>query len=190
MSKKLIIALACTSVVSSTLVAQEGLSERDTFIGVEVGYTSVQGDVGTIFEPFIEHDYDGSDVEFGVRIGAQSEEWRTTLGFNYFDGKDGDKKQNYEKWFLSVDYLFLGSDNNPLQPFIGLNVGYVNYESTQGIDMNGFVYGAQVGLIYSVTENIDLDLQYRYSLSGATQDDRNAELDHISGVVFGVNYKY
>ena len=73
---------------------------------------------------------------------------------------------------------------------LGLNVGYINYESTDNIDMSGFIYGGQAGVVFSVTDNIDLDLLYRYSLSNATQDDRDASLDHVGSIVFGINYVY
>lgn len=56
--------------------------------------------------------------------------------------------------------------------------------------MSGFVYGGQIGVLFSVAENIDVDLMYRYSLSNATQEDRDAELDHIGSIVFGINYVY
>jgi opacity protein-like surface antigen len=56
--------------------------------------------------------------------------------------------------------------------------------------MSGFVYGAQAGLIFSITETVDIDVMYRYSLSNATQDDRDASLDHVGSIVFGINYIY
>jgi opacity protein-like surface antigen len=114
------------------------------------------------------------------------------LSFNYFDGNEDGNKQNYEKGLLSVDYLFLYSnqEKSAFQPFIGINIGYMNYESTNDIDMSGFVYGAQAGLIFSITETVDIDVMYRYSLSNATQDDRDASLDHVGSIVFGINYIY
>lgn len=189
MLKKMAAALLCTA-VGSTLYAKDEVSTSKPFIGLEVGYATVQGDVGGFFPGDILRDYEGSDVEFGIRIGAQQEEWRSTLSFNYFDGNKDGVRQNYEKGLASIDYLFLKSNKNNFQPFIGMNLGYINYESTENIDMSGFIYGVQAGFVVSVTENIDMDLQYRYSLSSATQDDRDASLDHIGSIVFGINYVY
>ena len=190
MTKKIALGFLCSAVLGSSLYAESD-SFSNTFIGFEVGYATVQGDVGGGFFPGdIIRDYDGSDVEYGIRLGLQNEEWRTTLGFNYFDSTSDGHKQNYEKVLLSVDYFFFNQPNNPLKPYIGLNAGYVNYESTDNIDMNGLVYGGQIGLTYSVNDNVDLDLMYRYSLSDATQDDRDASLDHIGSFVFGVNYEF
>jgi len=189
MVKKIGIALLCTA-LGTSLYARDDISESKPFIGLEIGYATVQGDVGGFFPGDIIRDYEGSDIEFGIRIGAQKDEWRTTLSFNYFDGEEDGKKQNYEKGLASIDYFFLSSNESSLQPFIGVNVGYINYESTNDIDMSGFIYGAQAGVVLSVTDNIDLDLQYRYSLSNATQDDHDASLDHIGSIVFGINYVY
>jgi opacity protein-like surface antigen len=189
MIKKIGITLLCVA-LGTSLYAREDISLSKPFIGLEIGYATVQGDVGGFFPGDVFRDYEGSDVEFGIRIGAKKDEWRTTLSFNYFDGEEDGKEQNYEKGLASVDYFFLNSNGSKLQPFIGVNVGYINYESTNNIDMSGFIYGAQAGIVVSITDNIDLDLQYRYSLSNATHDDRDASLDHIDSIVFGINYVY
>jgi len=187
MIKKIGTALLCTVALGTTLTANENTSSSKTFIGLEAGYATVQGDVGGFFPGDIIRDYKGSDIEYGARLGAQNEEWRATFAYNYFDGNEDGKEQNYGKFLASLDY-FLGSNEDVLKPFIGANVGYINYESTNNIDMSGFIYGVQAGIVVSVTDNIDLDLQYRYSLSSATQDDRDASLDHIGSIVFGINY--
>jgi opacity protein-like surface antigen len=189
MVKKIGIALLCVS-LGSTLYARDDISESRPFIGLEIGYSTVQGDVGGFYPGEIIKDYEGSDIEFGVRLGAQKDVWRTTLSFNYFDGDEDGKKQNYEKGLASIDYFFLNSEENNFKPFLGANVGYINYESTDDIDMSGLIYGAQAGVVLGVTDNVDLDLMYRYTLSNATQDDRDTGLDHIGGVVFGINYIY
>jgi len=193
MLKKMTTVLLCT-LLGNTLYAGDDIDQSKPFIGLELGYATVQGSAyneSGVF-PVYEPDYEGSDIEYGIRIGAQREEWRTTLSFNYFDSDKDDRKQNYEKVLASLDYFFLYSsqEKSQFQPFLGINLGYVNYESTQDIDMDGFIYGAQAGVLFHVTDTIDIDLLYRYSLSSATQDDRNAELDHIGSIVFGINYIY
>ncbi|MEA1954426.1 MAG: hypothetical protein U9O24_08555 [Campylobacterota bacterium] len=176
MVKKIEMLLLC-SLLGSSLYGGN-VSEAKGFIGLEVGAASVQADVGGFFA---EKDYDGSAAEFGLRIGAQTEEWRTTFAFDYYDSSDDD--QNMEKGFLLLDYYFLNGNESAVKPFIGLNVGYVNYESTF-IEDNGFLYGAQAGFAVDVAETMELDLSYRYSLSNADA------LDHTASVVFGLNYLY
>lgn len=186
MYKKITVALLCSTVLGSSVYA-----DSEPFVGLEIGYATVQGDVGGgFFLGDVIRDYEGDDVEYGIRLGLQNEEWRTTLTYNYFDSSSDGHDQNYEKGLLSIDYFFYNEASNPFKPYFGGTVGYVNYESTDNIDMNGVVYGGQIGFIYSVNSNVDLDFMYRYSLSNATQDDRDASLDHIGSFVFGLNYEF
>ena len=154
------------------------ISRSKTFIGLEIGYTEVQGTRGYGNNSF-EYDFIGdNELEFGFRIGAQNGQWRTTFLFDYYDSTDND--QNYEKGLFTIDYFLFESDS-PLKPYIGFNIGYANYESTY-VDDSGFLYGGQAGIVLEAGEVINLDLGYRYSLSQAD------DLDHIGSVVFGVNY--
>ena len=171
MVKKIGMVLLCTALGSS--VSARDISESQKFIGVEVSITEVQGE-----QPGDSSD----DVAYGLRLGAQNEKWRTMFTLNYFDSGE----HNVENFFLSIDYFFLKADvmdSYALQPYLGLNVGYMNFEST-GVDESGFLYGMQGGVLLDITEKIGLDLGYRYSLSNSDA------LDHTSDVVFGINYQY
>ncbi len=176
------ITIPCIAMIlgASAYAGDMAISER--ILGVEINAAQIQADTNGD-GIFGEANHDGSDVEYGIRIGAQMNEWRTMLVLNYFDSSDDD--QNYEKGMITLDYMFLADQGKiqPFQPYIGLNVGYMNYESTD-IDENGVLYGGQVGFAYRLTGNVGLDLSYRYSL---TEADRT---DHIQSVVFGVNYIY
>ena len=167
--------LLCT--LLGTVVQAEDISESQKFIGVEVTVAEVQGDVVRRVDPAI-----SQGAGFGLHLGAQNDEWRTMFTFNYFDNE----ARNVEKLFLSIDYFFLKSDiteNYVIQPYIGMNMGYMNYEAV-GVDESGMLYGGQVGGIFSLSESLDFDLGYRYSLSAADA------LDHTSDVVFGLSYLY
>ena len=173
MIKSTLMAVTACIALGSSVYAEDAQG----FIGVEVGKGFVKGDTYT------EARHKGDAVEYGLRIGAQSNEWRTTFTFDYFNSDSDD--QNVEKGMLSLDYFFLnGSDMQmEFKPFIGMNIGYANYEST-GIDSSDFIYGAQTGIVVNMTDQIDLDLSYRYSLSASDV------FDSDSGVFFGVNYLY
>jgi len=45
-------------------------------------------------------------------------------------------------------------------------------------------YGGEAGVIFDVTENIDVDVAYQYTLSTAKA------FDHVGNVKMGINYKY
>jgi len=177
--------LLLSTLLATTLYGQNEVSSGKPFFGLEVGYATVQGDVGEGILNTISN-YEGSDIEFGVRMGAQENEWRATFGFNYFDGSEDGYVQNYEKFTGNLDYMFLKSNKSTIQPFIGANIGYINYESTNNIDMSGFLYGVQTGVVLSITEHIDIDVQYRYSLGVDASD----TFDSIGSAVVGINYLY
>jgi len=180
MMKKMAITLLCTA-LGTTLYAREDISASRTFIGLEVGYSEVQGDVGYDIDDtaVIEADFTGDyEVEYGVRVGAEKDQWRTTLIYDYYDNSQDD--QNVEQGYLTVDYYILEKES-AFRPYIGLNVGYGNYESTF-VDDSGFLYGAQAGIVLEVAEKMNFDLGYRYSLSNAES------FDHIGSVVFSFNY--
>lgn len=172
MVKKIAMVLLCAALGSS--VQAREITESQKFIGVEVSITEVQGQ---------QVSDKSNDVSYGLRVGAQNEQWRTMFTLNYFDSGE----QNVEKLFLSVDYFFLKTDvydSYALQPYLGVNLGYMNYESTMENDASGLLYGMQGGVVLDVTDAIGLDIGYRYSLSSAD------ELDHTGDVVFGINYQY
>lgn len=172
MIKKIATALLCVALGSSLYAKDISISTK--FIGLEVGYAGVQGD------HFLEADYTGEDIEFGFRIGAQNNEWRTMFVFDYYDSSDHD--QNIEKGLFIVDYFFIDGEST-FKPYIGVNAGYANYESTL-VEDSGLLYGGQIGFVIGATETIDLDLSYRYSLSDAEA------LDHIGSLVLGVHYLF
>ena len=149
------------------------------FVGIELGATSLQGDIGGILSV---PNNTVDSVEYGLRVGAQNETWRTTLALDFFD-KD---EQNTEKFLGAFDYFFNRDPDTPsgtIEPYFGLNVGYVNYEST-GIDESGLLYGGQIGAVLNMFDEVDIDLSYRYSLSSVDS------FDHSGSVMVGLNYFY
>jgi len=184
MVKKIAVTLLCM-ILGSSLYARE-VQQSEKFIGLEVGAATIQADTGGILG---EADHDSTDVELGLRLGAQIDQWRTMLIFDYFDSSDDD--QNYGKGLISFDYFFLDPqkrESNAFRPYIGVNLGYMNYESTD-VDINSFVYGGQVGFTYRVAEHVDIDIMYRYSLTSDSGSDPYST-DHIGSVLLGINYVY
>ncbi len=169
-------AVLMSTLIGGSLYAGNYDMQSKGFLGVEVGYATVDGEkAGGFF-------HEGSAVEYGLRFGAQSDEWRATFLFDYFNSTSDD--QSVEKGFLMVDYfLFESQTDLNIRPFVGANVGLINYESTL-VDATDFVYGGQAGVVFGVNENIDLDLSYRYSLSGSER------VNDLGSIVFGLNYLY
>ena len=175
MVKKIVVALLCTVLGSSLYAGDQSFGSKG-FMGLEVGYGSVEGDI------FTGQKHTGDAAEYGLRLGAQTDEWRTMFVFDYFNSDDDD--QTVEKGFLMIDYFFLDSDiDTVVRPFIGANVGYANYESSF-VDESGFLYGGQIGITMRASESVDIDLSYRYSLGEVDA------LNNVSSITLGINYLY
>lgn len=128
--------------------------------------------------------FEGSDITYGLRFGAQNDEYRSTILFDYYDNADED--QTLQMGLVTVDYYVLSQDaaSVKIKPYIGINLGYLRYESTL-VDEQGFAYGGQAGIAASVSSKIDIDLAYRYSLAYNTHT-----MDHFGAFMFGLNYLY
>jgi opacity protein-like surface antigen len=175
MIKKIGMVLLSTWLTSSLYAAD--ITESQKFIGVEVSITEVQGDGPSDIANNV-----SNGTSIGIRIGAMNDEWRTTVGLNYFDAEG----RNVEKLYGSIDYFFLKtevSESLVFKPFLGFTVGYANYESNE-VDSDGFIYGGQAGILMDVFDNVSVDVGYRYTLSNSS------EFDHSGDVVFGLNYQY
>ena len=127
-----------------------------------------------------------SGMSFGLRFGAQNIEWRTMAILEKFGSEDD--YNNFVRGILQIDYYFLGMDNlmidsYAIRPYAGVNAGALSLD-TETENIKSLTYGGQVGATMSVTNNIDLDVGYRYNLS--TSD----KIDHTSGIAVGFHYKY
>jgi len=176
MVKKIVMSIIVV-VLTSSLNA-ENYFQSEKILGLEIGASRIEAN--NQFSPLIgELNHEGDNIEFGIRIGAVKKEWRTLLVVNYFNSADDD--QEYIRGLLEVDYFIM--QDSLLKPFLGINVGYMNYQTTD-IDESSFLYGGQLGVVYRVTKNIEIDLMYRYSLANSDN------VDHIEGIIFGLNYIY
>jgi len=152
-------------------------SER--FLGIEVGYSSIES------TNIINNKESSDGFEYGFRIGAQNEEWRTTVDVGLFN----DKKKKYQQAKLSFDYYVWNSlykaDDIIFKPYLGAHVGWMNYTNELGnVEESGLLYGGQAGLVWNVLNEVDFDLSYKYSMSNIES------VDSLSGFVFGMNYIY
>ena len=184
MMKKIMAVLA--GILLSSVLYAGNYSEGKKFIGLEIGAAQIQGGVYLdILDPFsYDQFYEGSGVAFGLRLGAQNDKYRTTLLYNYYDNVDEDQK--LQMGLVTIDYYVISTEASSvtIKPFIGLNIGYMGYESTF-VDESDFLYGGQAGVVVNVSEQIDIDLSYRYSLTY-----ESIAMDHFGVLMLGVNYLY
>jgi len=182
MIKTIKLALLST-IISTSLYAGNYDEDIKAFIGLEVGYATIDGQKlglndaqGTFF-------HESSDVEYGIHIGAQNNEWRAMIGFSYYDNSNAEDDQNMERVQALVDYFFIQDPDATIRPYIGANIGYANYESTF-VEESGLTYGGQAGIIIKSGDTLDIDLAYKYSLGQVEA------LNSIGSVTLGLNYIY
>ena len=168
-----------TIVVLATTISAKDEFSSSRFLGIEAGYGTVQSR-NVIGVPQSE-----KGIEFGFRLGAQNEEWRTTLSAHNFN-KNG---QKYFRGMISFDRFVWASlyktDNIIFKPYIGGHIGWMKYvNSNIPMEKRGYFYGGEAGLAWNVLREVDFDLGYRYSISNVDK------VDDIGSVVFAVNYLY
>jgi len=187
----------CQTQLSADLNNNQNLSAKDVEVATttEVVPTTIGGSflegpfVGIEGSAILASEAEGksnSGMSFGLRFGAQNVEWRTMAVLEKF-GSDEDYN-NYIRGLLQLDYYFLGMDNlmidsYAIRPYAGVNAGALSLD-TETENIKSLTYGGQVGATMNVTNNIDLDVGYRYNLS--TSD----KIDHTSGFAVGLHYKY
>lgn len=176
MAKEALLKVGTALVLFTGSIMAKDRFQSDTFIKVEVGKKEIQGLTGSGIKKV-------SDTGYSVGVGAQNVLWRTSILFTSLDAGS----QHAESMTLFIDHYFLNkSDMNvlsaySLQPFIGLHLGYANYESLS-VDESGVVYGAQLGVNIALTQELDLDIAYKHTVSAMDQ------FDHETGVTVGLGY--
>jgi hypothetical protein len=210
MVKKIAIAGLCMA-LGSSLYAKD-MSESKVFIGVEIESskldTSTKIDLNNVYLGKFDETGD-SLTEYGLRIGAQNDEWRTTILYTYSDNKNSGTKEKMNRGSLLLDYFLwsTGSMDYDLQPYLGVHVGYMNYKvntdfglgiNRRIFDASGIFYGGQLGVNLIVSDIVGFDLSYKYSatsisdteafLNGANNLLYKGKVDSIGSVAFSVNY--
>jgi len=155
-----------------------------------VGSNFLEGPfVGIEISTILSADADGRDASglaYGLRFGAQNLEWRTMAILQKFSNGDG--YNDYLKGEVDLDYFFLGADNlvvesYAIRPYFGLNLGAISMD-TESENVKTVTYGAQLGATMNLTNQIDLDLSYKYNMAASDS------IDSVSGISAGIHYKY
>jgi hypothetical protein len=163
------------STFSLTHAVDDFSSER--LLGIEVGYTTTTTKANGV-------QVNARDVESGIRLGAQNEEWRTTLAASFLESNGRD----YQKVMLSFDrfvwHSFYKTDSIDFKPYLGAHVGWLRYSEDVVLSDNGLAYGGQLGLALNVINQVDFDVSYRHTVTDIEQ------VEEIGSFLFGINYIY
>ena len=169
------IVLATVATFSLANAVDDFSSER--LLGIEVGYTTVNSRSEAMFNK------SNTVPEFGLKLGAQNEEWRTTLHLNFMEAEG----RSYQKAMIDFDRFVWASlyetDSIVFKPYLGAHIGWLRYTADLETD-NGMAYGGQLGLALNVLNEVDFDLGYRYTVVDMPT------VDDIGSFTFSVNYLY
>jgi len=200
MIKKITTGILAVALTGSLYADNYSVGQK--FIGVELGSTNLDRDV--LVDSIESGPTSDSGIEYGFRLGAQNEEWRTTVLYTYYNDDDSGFEDTMHKGSLNLDYFIWSTDTGGMmiKPFIGGHVGYMSYEFFGDIyetnapenrrvitaDESGFFYGGQAGVALAIGEVVELDLFYRYSFTDVKDMPEKISLDNTGSIVLGLNY--
>jgi len=175
MFNKIILSMGVFSIL--TLSAQE-LTTNERILGIEAGYTNFKA------KNAIGISQSDSNPSFGLKIGVQNDEWRTTLGGDFFNSTNF----KYKRALLSFDRAIwtLRDKENDIdyRPYLGAHGGFMSQNVGADTKTDGMVYGLQGGLTVHTENSVDFDFGYRYSTSNIES------FESLDNLTFGVNYLY
>ena len=184
---------------TNTLFAEQ---ETFPFIGVTVSSETVD------LKPLIQiNDKDGNklirptsarETTFGLQFGVQTQDYRTTFTV--------EGNNNFQSVDVEVDYILFDEmfGTPKMRPYVGATLGYIHYDNDlieeynedrilndKNNDRNTTIstsdgyYGLNLGFLFYVTDDIDLDVGYHYYFM-----DRLEPLDTMNGPTFSLHYFY
>ncbi len=160
---------------------------NSSYVGLDVGNTEATMSAVNGIENAKESD-NGTSVS--LKLGYKYEDnQRVYASAQYIEAENAE----FMVYGLGYDYLF---GDAIVKPFVGGFIGYGQYQtdraSTIDLDVDGIVFGAQAGLLFEVTKEIDLEGGYRYLKSNMEENigSANIEIDPLSNWFVGFNYKF
>ncbi len=169
-----------------------GKSTASADIHISNGDTVLGGSTSDTFNTTYEAIKIGTYFDYGRIYGSVAYQNETETMTSYTYG-------------LGYDYLFKNKSN--FTPFIGVNASYtvadIDDDLAKELSLDkpkGFNYGAEAGVLYALTKNMELEVGVRYMISdiddtstfdeSGTNVDLKMENDRIVQYYLGLNYKF
>ena len=185
--------LLAVMLTSLPLAAADNIGVEKSLVGVEVGYGNINSDTtDTTAATYLSNDTKFASV--GLKIGAESEHYRITLGARYEKDDDSvfDYITNYE---VEGDYLF--NFSKMANFFIGAHAGWAYMKFTMPGELYSRTisdpyYGGNLGFNIHATKSVDLELGSRISLLDAAniKDGVEYKFNNQTMGYFSVIFKY
>ncbi len=145
-------------------------AEEFPFLGISISTQSVD----------IKNVSDKQNTTIGIRYGKQTQDWRTLFSVEY-------KKNGLQVLSMGIDKILMDNIMGmpEFRPYAGASVGMMRYDDSSIADNKGMFFGASLGLLVYVTDNIDADISYKYY-----KVNDNDAIDNIQGGTFSLHYFY
>jgi len=167
-----------------TLLGMPALSMADEYqslFAIEGSYSNI--DVETSGAANVDVQKNGFGGA-GIKIGAESKDYRMFVSGRYFDAKDFSKLDT-----LGLEFQYKFNFSKPVNFFLGANVGYaymkVGAQPDKGlpsVDTTSVYYGADTGFNYHLNELIDLEAGVRFMKLDETLEREGVTYDFSSFV--------
>ena len=157
MKKRLTKIALAASLLSMPVLA--GADEYRSLLGFEGGYSNIDVEVNPSAEQIQKNGFGNA----GLKIGAESENYRMFLSARYYDAKDFNKLDT-----IGAEFQYKFNFAKKANFFLGANIGkaYVKVakknSSLPSAEMNTGYLGADAGFNFHASELIDLELGARY----------------------------
>lgn len=180
----------CIAGILSLLVASSAIaSDKGVYVGLDIGNTSFDYKVEADSGEKVTGDDDGGSQT--IKLGYYADKHnRAALFYQHINVPEGMDQLTLAG--MSYDYLIGKYD---LKPFVGGILGY-GYEKDSDLNLQGALFGAELGVNYSISKHFSAELGYRYIKS--TMEDKvtvsgtllTVTIDPLKNWFLGVNYKF
>ncbi len=154
-------------IISLLLLTSLSFSEKSySFLGAQTSYLNYES---------------VSSPSLGFKYGIQKGMWRSSINLDYAqNGSD-----NLSSLMLQVDkgVLKQTTKNTPFKPHVGFSIGLLQHSNV--LTDKGYAMGLNTGLTYLLTDNIDLDLSYRYLSTSKMKN-----ISSLNSLTFSLHYFY
>jgi len=195
---------------TNTLFAEQ---ETFPFIGVTVSSETVDLkpliDISDKNDNKVIRPTSARETTFGLQFGVQTQDYRTTFTV---EGNNNFQSVDVEVDYILFDEMF---GTPKMRPYVGATLGYIHYDEDLITEYNKDIiaesiknqnehsaaessdnnktsistadgyYGLNIGFLFYVTDDIDLDIGYHYYFM-----DRLEPLDTMNGPTFSLHYFY
>lgn len=200
--------------VYGILLASSSLLAMDTqwFVGLDASQAHINADVGFTGSATLNGvTYNSSstslsdnDTAIGIKTGAIVDKThRLALNYTKYSLNKEGIDADLTNIIASYDYLFRSKNN--FTPYVGAHIGQSKFEVI-GFDDTGISYGAEAGILYSVTNHIEFEAGISYTtmnvkpttptVSGTygnitlTNASTYLEANDMTKLYIGFNYKF